>query len=117
MGEMAVPPAPSYPLVADYVTVEIRADRDPAHAGGRLLLMDGVEASHVDLDDPTRVVGRLREPLLSPDENERAGYVPNVVYSCGAMLHDRLLVIPYSMSDFATSFATVPLAEILGAMR
>ena len=56
MGEMAVPPAPSYPLVADYVTVEIRADRDVAHPGGRLLLMDGVEASHVDLDDPTRIV-------------------------------------------------------------
>ncbi|MFM8498304.1 MAG: glycoside hydrolase family 130 protein [Planctomycetia bacterium] len=76
-----------------------------------------IGAALLDLDDPTRVVGRLQEPLLSPDENERAGYVPNVVYSCGAVLHDRLLVIPYSMSDFATSFATVPLADILAAMR
>ena len=76
-----------------------------------------IGAALLDLDDPTRVAGRLREPLLSPDENERAGYVPNVVYSCGAVLHDGLLVIPYSMSDFATSFATVPLAEILAAMR
>jgi predicted GH43/DUF377 family glycosyl hydrolase len=75
-----------------------------------------IGAALLDLDDPTRVIGRLREPLLSPDENERAGYVPNVVYSCGAVLHDDLLVIPYSMSDFATSFATVPLADVLAAM-
>lgn len=75
-----------------------------------------IGAALLDLDDPTRVLGRLREPLLSPDENERAGYVPNVVYSCGAVLHDDLLVIPYSMSDFATSFATVPLADVLAAM-
>lgn len=52
---MVLPPAPVYPIVADYVTVEIRADRDPDSPGGRLLLMDGVEASHVDLDDPTRI--------------------------------------------------------------
>ena len=52
---MAIPPAPSYPIVADFVTIEIRADRDPDHPGGRLLLMDGVEASHVDLADPTRI--------------------------------------------------------------
>ncbi|MFY8221328.1 MAG: glycoside hydrolase family 130 protein [Pirellulales bacterium] len=75
-----------------------------------------IGAALLDLEDPTRVIGRLREPLLSPDENERAGYVPNVVYSCGAVLHDDLLVIPYSMSDFATSFATVPLADVLAAM-
>jgi predicted GH43/DUF377 family glycosyl hydrolase len=75
-----------------------------------------IGAALLDLDDPTRVIGRLREPLLSPDENERAGYVPNVVYSCGAVVHDDLLVIPYSMSDFATSFATVPLADVLAAM-
>ncbi|MFM9058619.1 MAG: glycoside hydrolase family 130 protein [Planctomycetaceae bacterium] len=71
----------------------------------------------LDLDDPTTVLGRLREPLLAPDENERAGYVPNVVYSCGAAIHDDLLVIPYSMSDYATSFATVPLADVLAALR
>lgn len=70
----------------------------------------------LDLDDPTKVLGRLREPLLAPDENERAGYVPNVVYSCGAAIHDGLLVIPYSMSDYATSFATVPLADVLAAL-
>ncbi len=70
----------------------------------------------LDLDDPSRVIGRLREPLLSPTENERAGYVPNVVYSCGAGVHAGLLIIPYSMSDFATSFATIPLSDVLGAL-
>jgi predicted GH43/DUF377 family glycosyl hydrolase len=71
----------------------------------------------LDLNDPTRVIGRLREPLLSPNESEREGYVPNVVYTCGALLHGRVLVIPYAMSDSATRFATVPLDELLGAME
>jgi len=92
---------------------------------GWLLLTHGVGpvrqyaigAVLLDRADPGRVVGRLTEPLLSPNDNERVGYVPNVVYCCGAMLHDGLVVIPYSMSDFATSFVTVPLAEILAAMR
>ena len=75
-----------------------------------------IGAALLDLDDPTRVLGRLREPLLAPDENERAGYVPNVVYSCGAAVHAGRLVIPYSMSDYATSFATVPLADVLAAL-
>jgi predicted GH43/DUF377 family glycosyl hydrolase len=70
----------------------------------------------LDLDHPTRVIGRLPEPLLTPNENERVGYVPNVVYSCGAAVHAGLLVIPYSMSDYATSFATVPLADVLAAL-
>ena len=70
----------------------------------------------LDLDDPTKVIGRLREPLLSPTQNERVGYVPNVVYSCGAAAHGDLLVIPYSMSDYATSFATVPITEVLDAL-
>ena len=71
----------------------------------------------LDLDDPTKVVGRLREPLIKPNENEREGYVPNVVYSCGGLVHGRTLVIPYAMSDYATTFATVPLDEVLGAME
>jgi len=70
----------------------------------------------LDRDDPTRVVGRLREPLITPGENEREGYVPNVVYSCGSLLHGRLLVIPYGMSDYATTFATVSLDDLLAAM-
>lgn len=70
----------------------------------------------LDRDDPSRVIGRLESPLLEPNANEREGYVPNVVYSCGAVVHGKDLVIPYAMSDYASTFATVPLDEVLGAM-
>ncbi len=70
----------------------------------------------LDLDDPSRVIGRLKEPLLTPDENEREGYVPNVVYSCGSVIHNGHLVLPYAMSDYATSFATMPVDELLCSM-
>lgn len=69
----------------------------------------------LDLEDPTRVLGRLREPLLSPTLDEQNGYVPNVVYSCGALVHADTLVIPYGIGDAAIGFATVPLPELLGA--
>ncbi len=71
----------------------------------------------LDLDDPTKVIGRLREPLIKPNESEREGYVPNVVYSCGSLLHGRQLIIPYATSDYATTFATLPLDDILVAME
>ncbi len=71
----------------------------------------------LDRDDPTRIIGRLREPLIKPAESEREGYVPNVVYSCGSLLHGRQLVIPYAMSDYATTFATLSLDEVLAAME
>ena len=71
----------------------------------------------LDLEDPSRVIGRLREPLLAPNESEREGYVPNVIYTCGALLHRRELVIPYAMSDSATSFATVSLDNLLSALQ
>jgi predicted GH43/DUF377 family glycosyl hydrolase len=71
----------------------------------------------LDLDDPAKVIGRLRKPLLTPDQNEREGYVPNVVYTCGALVHKGELIIPYGLADHATSFATVPLDEVLAAMR
>jgi predicted GH43/DUF377 family glycosyl hydrolase len=70
----------------------------------------------LDRDDPARVLGRLREPLLKPNQNEREGYVPNVVYTCGALIHNGELIIPYGLADHATGFATVPLAEVLAAM-
>ncbi len=70
----------------------------------------------LDLEDPSRVIGRLETPLLEPNANEREGYVPNVVYSCGALPHGRDLIIPYAMSDYASSFATVPIDDVLGAM-
>ncbi len=65
------------------------------------------------LDDPTRVLGTLTEPLLVPARTERDGYVPNVVYSCGAMLHHGNLVLPYGMADANIGVATVPLDQIL----
>ena len=71
----------------------------------------------LDLDDPTKVIGRLREPLIQPNEEEREGYVPNVVYSCGSLAHKGRLIIPYAMSDYATTFATVKIDEVLGAME
>jgi len=71
----------------------------------------------LDRDDPSKVIGRLREPLLKPNQNEREGYVPNVVYTCGALLHQGELIIPYGLADHATGFATVQLDEVLAAMQ
>lgn len=71
----------------------------------------------LDRDDPTKVIGRLREPLIKPNKDEREGYVPNVVYSCGSLVHGGQLIIPYGMSDYATTFATVSLDEVLAAME
>jgi len=70
-------------------------------------------ASLFDLNDPRIELGRLKEPMLVPNEDERNGYVPNVVYSCGSLVHQGQLFIPYAVSDYASSFATVPLAELL----
>ena len=70
----------------------------------------------LDLNDPSKVIGRLEAPLLEPDASEREGYVPNVVYSCGGVVHGKNLVIPYAMSDYASTFATVPLEDVLKAM-
>ncbi|MBK5203446.1 MAG: glycoside hydrolase family 130 protein [Prolixibacteraceae bacterium] len=67
----------------------------------------------LDLDDPTKITGRLKEPLLLPDEKERAGYVPNVVYTCGTIVHNHELIIPYAMSDYASGFAKVNLDQLL----
>jgi predicted GH43/DUF377 family glycosyl hydrolase len=71
----------------------------------------------LDHDDPTHVIGRLKEPLLAPNENEREGYVPNVVYSCGGLVHAGQLIVPYAMSDYASTFATVPIDELLEALK
>ena len=71
----------------------------------------------LDLDDPATVIGRLQEPLLSPAVDEQNGYVPNVVYSCGAMIHAETLVLPYGIGDAAIGFATVPLPELLNALQ
>lgn len=75
-----------------------------------------IGAMLLDLENPHRVIGRLREPLLRPELSERDGYVPNVVYSCGGMIHADRLVIPYGMSDCRIGFASVEVDELIGAM-
>jgi predicted GH43/DUF377 family glycosyl hydrolase len=88
---------------------------------GWLLLTHGVGpmrtyaigAMLLDLDDPLKVIGILEEPLIMPTEKERDGYVPNVVYTCGAIIHDKLVYIPFAMSDTASRFATIPLDRLL----
>ena len=67
----------------------------------------------LDLNDPTKVIGQLNEPLILPNEEEREGYVPNVVYSCGSIINNDELVIPYAMSDTASTYATLSLKELL----
>ena len=75
-----------------------------------------IGAALLDLDDPSRVIGRLAEPLIVPLEEESVGYVPNVVYSCGGMIHNDKLVIPYAISDRSTTFALVSLPELLAEL-
>ena len=76
-----------------------------------------IGATLLDHDDPCRVIGQTSEPLLVPSGSERVGYVPNVVYSCGGMIHEGVLVLPYAMSDSATSIAVIDLDELLGALK
>ena len=76
----------------------------------------GLEARLVALDDPTKVIGRMTQPVLAPNEEERAGYVPNVNYSCGYIVHRGELVLPYAMSDSATSFASINLEQLYRAL-
>ena len=77
----------------------------------------GIGAMLLDLDDPSRVIGKLQEPLLTPDEHEREGYVPNVVYTCGALAHGDTLVMPYGCSDATVRIATVDLPSLLAQLR
>ncbi|MFC1517189.1 glycoside hydrolase family 130 protein [Candidatus Margulisiibacteriota bacterium] len=70
----------------------------------------------LDLEDPTKVIGRLKEPLLWANEKEREGYVPNVVYSCGSIIHNGELILPYGIADEASTFATISLKELLAEL-
>jgi len=74
-------------------------------------------ASLFDLENPEKEIGRLKSPLLVPNAEEREGYVPNVVYSCGSMIHNDELIIPYAMSDYASSYARVNLRELLNELK
>jgi predicted GH43/DUF377 family glycosyl hydrolase len=91
---------------------------------GWLLLTHGVGpvrkysigAALLDKRNPSKVLGRLREPLLRPDPSEREGYVPNVVYTCGAMRHRDKIIFPYAVSDTFCNFATIEIASLIAAM-
>jgi predicted GH43/DUF377 family glycosyl hydrolase len=91
---------------------------------GWLLLTHGVGpmrtysigAMLLDLNDPLRVIGYLKEPLITSTDDDRDGYVPNVVYSCGAMIHDNFLYIPYATSDSVSRFAYVSLDQLLNRL-
>jgi len=91
---------------------------------GWLLLTHGVGpvrlysigAILLDLEDPTKVIGEIKEPILIPEEEERNGYVPNVVYSCGAIIHNEWLVMPYAASDSRSSIAKYKLSDLLDKM-
>ena len=74
-------------------------------------------ASLFDLDDPSKEIGRLDEPLLSPREDEREGYVPNVVYSCGAIIHNQSLILPYAVSDYSSTYGVVDMEELLETLK
>jgi len=73
--------------------------------------------SLLDLESPEIEIGRLDTPILVPNELEREGYVPNVVYSCGAIIHNDSLIIPYAMSDYASTYATVNVSELLSELK
>jgi predicted GH43/DUF377 family glycosyl hydrolase len=75
-----------------------------------------IGAMLLDLNDPSKVISHLREPLLSPEGNEREGYVPNVVYTCGALLHRGRLILPYGLSDTASTIVTMDIGHLLGML-
>ena len=74
-------------------------------------------ASLFDLDRPAKEIGRMTLPLLSPNDHEREGYVPNVVYSCGSIIHNNQLILPYAMSDYASTYATIAIDELLQELK
>ena len=92
---------------------------------GWLLLTHGVGpirkysigAVLLDKRDPSKVLARSREPLVRPEPSEREGYVPNVVYTCGAIRHNDLIVLPYAVSDTFSNFATIKIAALMRSME
>lgn len=92
---------------------------------GWLVISHGVGAmrryclsvSLLDLEDPTKEIGRLKEPILTANKDEREGYVPNVVYSCGSIINNGELIVPYGLSDYSSSFITINLNDLLEKLK
>jgi predicted GH43/DUF377 family glycosyl hydrolase len=76
-----------------------------------------ISASLFELDNPEKEIGRLSSPLILPNEIEREGYVPNVIFSCGSIIHNEDLIIPYAMSNHTSTYATVNLKELLHELK
>jgi len=76
-----------------------------------------IGAALLDKMDPSKVLARSREPLVQPELSEREGYVPNVVYTCGAMRHNDQIILPYAVSDTFSNFATIKISVLLETMR
>ena len=76
-----------------------------------------IQAVLLDKGDPSKVLARSREPLVRPEPSERKGYVPNVVYTCGAMRHNDQINLPYAVSDTFCNFATIKIAALMQAME
>lgn len=124
-GRIWEQPEPVYPPTASWELVQVGNCGPPIETErGWLVLTHGVGpmraykigALLLDLDQPTRVAARLARPLLEAPEDERDGYVPDVVYSCGAVVHDTRLWLPYGIDDARIGVAWTPLAELLDAM-
>lgn len=110
----------------DWEFVKIGNSGSPIETNeGWIVLSHGVGAMRkyslgaflLDKNDPTKVIGRTKDPILTANENEREGYVPNVIYTCGGIIHNDDLIIPYAMSDFASSFAVVKWRELIDEMK
>jgi predicted GH43/DUF377 family glycosyl hydrolase len=71
----------------------------------------------LDINEPQRVLARLRKPILSPTEDHRDGYVPNVVYSCGGFVHNDTLVLPYGVADQSIAVATMSITKLVASMK
>ena len=76
-----------------------------------------IGAALLDKENPTKVIARSHEPLVRPDPSKREGYVPNVVYTCGAIQHGERIILPYAVSDTYANFATIKIAALLGSMK
>jgi predicted GH43/DUF377 family glycosyl hydrolase len=76
-----------------------------------------VGAILLDKNNPEKIIARMEEPILSPNEEEREGYVPNVIYTCGALVHNKKLIIPYAMSDITSGIATIDISDLISCMK